>query len=254
MTIEIAYTQHCGNNPSQQDALWAGTHVFQEENLAPAARVVDSTARISIAVADGVASSPHPQKASRRILELLSTEIAAETHFDGRLLRRIHGCLCDTLARGGTFGASTTLVAVQYYQGQCIILSVGDSRAYHLTADGAWRQLSRDHTVLNAMIDRGEALPGKDYASFYNMLDSALVADDEETEFPIHRSEATVLPGEFLLLCTDGVHDVLGGSRFEKLMNPQLDALAQIAALRNAVLAARAPDNFSMAMLKINRI
>lgn len=254
MTIEIAYTQHCGNNPSQQDALWAGTRVFQEKSLAPAVRMVDSTTRICIAVADGVASSPQPQKASRCVLELLSTEMAADKHFDGRLLRRIHGCLCDSLAKGKTFGASTTLVAAQHDQGESIILSVGDSRAYHLSAGGTWRQLSRDHTVLNAMIDQGEAQPDKDYASFYNMLDAALIADDKETEFAIHRSEATLLPGDSLLLCTDGVHDVLGGSYLEKLMNPQLDALVQTTALRDAVLAAGAPDNFSMLLLKVNSL
>lgn len=179
MTIEIAYTQHCGNNPSQQDALWAGTRVFQEKSLAPAVRMVDSTTRICIAVADGVASSPQPQKASRCVLELLSTEMAADKHFDGRLLRRIHGCLCDSLAKGKTFGASTTLVAAQYDQGQTLILSVGDSRAYHLSA---------------------------------------------------------------------------GGSHLEKLMNPQLDALVQTTALRDAVLAAGAPDNFSMLLLKVNSL
>ena len=250
MAIEIAYTQHCGNNPSQQDALWTGVRVIQEKILAPERRTAGATERIDVAVADGVASSPFPQMASRRILELLSMELEGETTFDGRLLRRMHGYLCDSMAKGKTFGTSTTIVAARYYQDQCTILSAGDSRAYHLTADGGLRQLSRDHTVLNAMIDRGEAVAGKEYASIYNMLDSCLIADDEETDFAIHRSESSLLPGESLLLCTDGVHDVLSDRRLLSCMNPQLEALEQITALRNAVLAASAPDNFSMLMIK----
>ena len=250
MAIEIAYTQHCGNNLSQQDALWTGSRVIQEKNLAPEYRTVDAAERIVVAVADGVVISPYPQKASRLVLELLSKELATDTAFDGRVLRRIHGYLCDALAKGKTFGTSTTIVVARYHQEQCSILSVGDSRAYHLTAAGELRQLSRDHTVLNAMIDRGEAAADKAYASFYNILDSCLVADDEETDFAIHRSESSLLPGESLLLCTDGVHDVLGDHRLLRSLNSQQEALKQITALRHAVLAAGAPDNFSMVMVK----
>ena len=116
MAIEIAYTQHCGNNLSQQDALWTGSRVIQEKNLAPEYRTVDAAERIVVAVADGVAISPYPQKASRLVLELLSKELATDTAFDGRLLRRIHGYLCDALAKGKTFGTSTTIVVARYHQ------------------------------------------------------------------------------------------------------------------------------------------
>lgn len=224
--------------------------MFQEGNLVPELLTSDSGERIVAAVADGVASSPYAQMASRRVLELLSTEMAAGTAFDGRMIRRIHGYLCDALAKGKTFWASTTLAAAQYLQDRCTILSIGDSRAYRMTAAGDWQQLSRDHTALNAMIDRGEAVAGKDYASFYNMLDSCLVADDEETEFSIHHANSALQPGESLLLCTDGVHDVLGDPQLMRLMDPPMDAQAQVTLLRRAVLAAGAPDNFSMVLLK----
>ena len=250
MTIAIAFTQHCGNNLSQQDALWDGMQVFQERDLVPRLHTTNSPAPIVIAVADGVASSPYPQKASKQVLKSLAAELVTEAPFDGRMIRRIHGYLCDTLAKGKTFSALTTLIAAQYHRDRCSILSIGDSRAYRMTAKGDWQQLSRDHTVLNAMIDRGEAVAGKVYASIYNMLDACLVADDEETEFPLHRAESSLLPGESLLLCTDGVHDVLGDAKLQRLMNPQLDAQAQVTILRKAILAAGAPDNFSMVLLR----
>ncbi len=40
-------------------------------------------------------------------------------------------------------------------------------------SQGEWQQLSRDHTVLNGMIARGEAEEGEEYANVYNMLDFA---------------------------------------------------------------------------------
>lgn len=249
MPMNIAFTQHCGKNPGQQDALWNGGQIFQQRDL-PCDQFIAEDDRIVVAVADGVSSSPFPQRASRHVLESLAGEIAAGSAFDVRLVRRAHGRLCDALAKGRTFGASTTLAAAEVRNDRCTVLSVGDSRAYHMAADGVWQQLSRDHTVLNTMIDSGEAEEGKEYASFYGMLDACLVADDEETEFPVHRAESAFLPGDALLLCTDGVHDTLGGSLLKQLRDVRLAPRDQVAAWRKAVLAAGAPDNFSMVLVQ----
>jgi serine/threonine protein phosphatase PrpC len=249
MLIETAFTQHRGNNPGQQDALWNGEQVFQQDDL-PCGQHNATCSRLVVAVADGVASSPFPQRASRHVLESLATEIAGGAAFDVRLVRRVHGYLCDALAKGRTFGSSTTLAAAMIQQDQCRVLSVGDSRVYRIAADGAWQQLSRDHTLINAMIERGEAAEGTEYASFYNMLDACLVADDEETEFPVHRANAPFLPGDTLLVCTDGVHDTLGDPRLMKTHDARLAPLDQVIVWRKAVMAKGAPDNFSMVLVQ----
>lgn len=249
MPIEIAFTQHCGNNSGQQDALWNGVEVFQDRNLSVGYRTAEF-GRLVVAVADGVATSTAPQQASRFVLEDLAAEIDSGAAFDVRTVRRVHGHLCDTLAKGRTFGTSTTLAAVECQQDRCTVLNIGDSRVYRIVANGEWRQLSRDHTILNAMIDRGEAEPGKDYASFYGMLDSCLVADDEETEFAVHRAESPFLPGDLLLLCTDGVHDTLGDARLTRLTDALLAPQDQVEVWRKAVLKAGAPDNFSMILVR----
>jgi serine/threonine protein phosphatase PrpC len=248
-SIKIAFTQHCGSIPSQQDALWNGAKVFQQRNLLCREITVES-GRQFFAVADGVASSPMPQRASRLVLDVLTAEIAGGAVLDGRLIRRVHGRLCDVLAKGRSFGASTTLVAAECIGDRCLVLNAGDSRAYRIAADGEWRQLSHDHTVLNAMIDSGEADAGKEYASFYSMRDSCLVADDGETDFSIARADASFLVGDAILLCSDGVHDTLGDSKLRHLTDPCLSVLEQVKVWRKAVLAAGAPDNFSMVLAK----
>ena len=251
LIVDIAYTQHLGRNTGQQDALWNGKEVFQRRNV-PADQIAggDDDGPVIVAVADGVASSPVPQKASKFVLETLSREIAGGASFDPRTIRRVHGRLCDVLAKGDTFGSSTTLAAVACQIDRCTVISVGDSRGYRITADGIWKQLTRDHTILNAMIDRGEADSETEYATIYNMLDSCLVADDEETEFPVHREESPFLIGDSILLCTDGVHDTLGDAKMQQLTDQSLDSCAQIGVWRKAVLAAGAPDNFSMILLR----
>jgi serine/threonine protein phosphatase PrpC len=97
-----------------------------------------------------------------------------------------------------------------------------------------------------AYIARGEADANQEYASLYDSLDSCLVADDEEMDFDVHRAEAPFLPGDRLLLCSDGVHDTLGDPRLMKLADPGLTLRQQVDVWRKAVLLAGAPDNFSM--------
>jgi len=252
MVVDIAYTQNLGRNPDQQDALWNSREILQQRdvpvNLLSFATSNDG--RLVVAVADGVANSPLPQKASKFVLEALAEEIDGGAFFDTRTIRRIHGRLCDVLAKGKSFGSSTTIAAVAYQADCCTVISVGDSRVYRIAADGTWRQLTRDHTILNAMIERGEADPETEYASFYNMLDSCLTADDEETEFRIHHEKAPFLEGDSILLCTDGVHDTLGDAKMQTLTDPGLAPCAQVEVWRKAVLAAGAPDNFSMILLR----
>jgi len=245
LMIEIAWTQHRGRDPIQQDALWNGAEVFQRGNL-PCGQAFVAPGYQVFAIADGVACSSVPQRASRIVLESLAAEVAAGSAFNVRLVRRLHGYLCNALAKGKTFGASTTLVAVEFMEDRCAVLNVGDSRAYRIAAGGEWQQISHDHTLLNAYIARGEADANQEYASLYDSLDSCLVADDEEMDFDVHRAEAPFLPGDRLLLCSDGVHDTLGDARLMKLADPGLTVRQQVEIWRKAVLLAGAPDNFSM--------
>ena len=52
-------------------------------------------------------------------------------------------------------GMGTTLVAAIVTQGGTVIVNVGDSRAYHVTA-ARIKQITKDHSVVEDMIDRGD--------------------------------------------------------------------------------------------------
>lgn len=250
MALTITCTQHIGRRALQQDTLWNGSAIYQEQDLPVQETPISENACVTVAVADGVSSSPSAHLASKKVIEALRMEVRQGTRFDGRLLRRVHGHLCDALAKGSTFGSATTLTVAQVQGERCKILSVGDSRAYLIDANGHWRQLSRDSTILNDLIDDGEADYETEYASLYNMLESCLVADDEETEFMIHASESNLLEGETLLLCTDGVHGVLGDKPLHALYEPSLRGSEQVERWRQAILDAGAWDNFSLLLVR----
>ena len=244
----LAYTQHCGNNPGQHDALWVGAQGFQQRNL-PSSSLDSDDPCVWAAVADGLADSPHSERASRFVLQALVAHKAAGPLCTARLVRQVQAELCDALARGPARGASTTLALAACSAERCTVVHVGDSRVYRIAADGQWQQLTRDHTQLQRMIDDGEADPGMEYASAYDALEAYLAADGEETDFSIGCCSTRLAPGDALLLCTDGVHDTLG-AHLQTLHNPQLAPLAQVQAWRRAVLQRGAPDNFSMVLVQ----
>src|ERR1700674_987288 len=94
-----------------------------------------------------------------------------------KLIRHVHGRLCDRLASNRwTHRASTTLAVVHIKEDRLAVLNVGDSRVYQADEAGQWRRLSRDHTLLEGMIDRGEAAPNKEYPSIYDGLEHMLGA------------------------------------------------------------------------------
>lgn len=259
IVLNIAFSQHCGCIvPRQEDALLVAGALYQLADLAPRAQAVDVTAGLC-ALADGVASAPCPQRASRAVLDLLRAagRYGGADCQDGwigpRLIRRqVHVQLCRQLGRNAqTRGAATTLALLQWRADQWSLVNVGDSRVYRIGREGEWRQLSQDHTYRQSMIARGEIAADQSLGQLFNDLEHMLIADDNEDDFAIHWQRGIWQSGDTFLLCTDGVHDTLGKARLQALFQPGRELVDQLVVWRDAVLAAGAPDNFSLILLRL---
>lgn len=175
----------------------------------------------------------------------------AYTMHRGKLCHQQQDCILIDGAIHQVYGAASTL-AVAHVRGQhSAILNVGDSRVYQVNREGQWRRLSKDHTVLQGMIDRGEASPDAEYASVYGLLEHVLCADSEESDFAIYRVLVTLEPGDTLVLCSDGIHDEIGEEMLWKLFDPALDVVAQAKVWRDAVWTHGARDNLSLVVAMI---
>ena len=244
--------------PRQEDALLVAGALYQLADLPPRALTVDVSAGLC-ALADGVAAAPCPQRASRAVLDLLRAAgrdggVDCQDGWIGpRLIRRqVHAQLCRQLGRDPrTRGTATTLALLQWRADQWSLVNVGDSRVYRIGQAGGWQQLSLDHTYRQSMIARGEIAAEQSLGQLYNDLEHMLIADDNEVDFAIHWQRGNWQTGDTFLLCTDGVHDTLGDARLQSLFQHGRALVDQVAVWRDAVLAAGAPDNFSLILLRL---
>ena len=103
-------------------------------------------------------------------------------------------------------GMGTTLVAVLVHNRHVTVIHVGDSRAYRVNTDGIW-QMTRDHSLVQMMVERGEltqemarTYPGKNFIT-------RAIGTEPIVECDVSNME--LAKGEFLLLCSDGLSNVL---------------------------------------------
>ena len=103
-------------------------------------------------------------------------------------------------------GMGTTLVAVLLRGRRATVVHVGDSRAYRVNADGIW-QMTRDHSLVQMMVERGEltqemarTYPGKNFITRAIGTEPIVMCDISHLELG---------KGEFVLLCSDGLSNVL---------------------------------------------
>ena len=103
-------------------------------------------------------------------------------------------------------GMGTTLVAALVRENKATVVNVGDSRAYGINRSGI-HQLTRDHSLVQMMVDRGDLTPevAKSYPG-KNLITRA-IGTEPVVMCDIYHKE--VSKGDYLLLCSDGLSNVM---------------------------------------------
>jgi protein phosphatase len=117
--------------------------------------------------------------------------------------RRIH----DTAQKEPDCHGMGTTIVVCLFHHDCVTLAhVGDSRIYRLRA-GKFMQVTRDHSLIQELIDRGLYSP-EDAArnAPKNLVTRALGI---EADVRVDVAEEKVEPGDLYLLCSDGLNDMV---------------------------------------------
>ena len=101
------------------------------------------------------------------------------------------------------YGMGTTLVsAISCGENMAVVSNVGDSRAYHITAEGI-RRVTKDHSLVETLVDRGDIT--EEEARIHPKRNFITRALGPEPSTLCDGFVVALEPGEYLLLCTDGL-------------------------------------------------
>lgn len=141
----------------------------------------------------------------------------------------------------------TTLVAVLVEDRTLAVAHVGDSRLYRLRR-GRLAALTRDHSVQQELIDKGMYTPEQAREQVpRNLLSRALGLDDDiRADIAEHAVEA----GDRYLLCSDGLHEMLGDDEIAALLGRAGKLPEVCAALVELANARGGKDNITVVVIE----
>ena len=147
-------------------------------------------------------------------------------------------------------GMGTTIAAILMSEGtSAVIGNVGDSRVY-LWRGEELRQISFDDTFINTV-----ALPvGGDPERMANhpMRNVLTQAAGSQDKLDVHIVEQTMEAGDLYLICSDGVHGVIGNAAVRSILSAG-DGVEEMAVrLREASRAQGGPDNISVVLISFS--
>jgi protein phosphatase len=184
-------------------------------------------------VADGMGGHAAGEVASHLAVELLRPVLPSLQN-DGDIMLALHAAndaLFETMVRHPSFlGMGTTVVGALFRKDHALVFNVGDSRAY-LHQDGALTKLTVDDVVGG------------------NQLTQCLGGIDPQACIVPHVRLVPLSPGAQLLLCSDGLTDMLTDEQIAAKLGERGDM--SVDALVSRALEAGGQDNLSTALITV---
>lgn len=148
----------------------------------------------------------------------------------------------ETAEATGRQGMTSTLATALVGGGVAFLVHVGDSRIY-LLRDGQVQQLTEDHSLVNEMIHAGTISEEEAARSRYRNVITRAIGLYPNVQADTLAVE--LLAGDRLLLCSDGLSDLVNPDRMTELLR-QPDVNAAVEALVDAALERGGKDNISV--------
>ncbi len=188
--------------------------------------------------ADSIAQDADESKAHQRAAVLLYDAVTEAN-------RRIFFSAQDNDA---LCGMGTTVVAIFFHGKRLSIAHVGDSRLYRLR-EHTLEQLTKDHSVLQELIDHGLFSPEQARHSPNRHLVTRALGVAETVNIELH--ETAVQSGDIFLLCSDGLSDMLEDRQIEQILVHHQQHMQRAAVrLIQAANEAGGHDNISVILVR----
>lgn len=226
----------------------------REHNEDRCGQLLESPGCGLLVVADGVSSAEAGETASQTAVDAtLKTfrEQPPGTATPKRLYRAVQQANIEVYDLATVVpelrGMTTTLTAVVVDRGELTAAHVGDSRLY-LLREGRLTQLTKDHTVAGeksrmGLMSKSRARESPDKSVLTRSLGRELIV-------PIDRLSNRVYRGDTLLVCSDGLYNVLDEHELARLLADG-DAGSACRRLVETANGRGTLDNLSAAVLRV---
>jgi len=207
-------------------------------------------------VADGVGGHQAGDVASLMAVEIIQQHYYADlspaiaTSLKAAIQTANDQIVREATARLARRGMSTTVTAAVVRGDQLTVANVGDSRTY-LIHKGQARQMTDDHTwveeqVRVGLISRTEAAKHPQR----NIITRSL-GSDRELDIDIFETE--VEPGHSIMLCSDGLSNMISEQEIGSIVSKGWMAEAAVNELIELAIKRGAPDNVTAVLINIVR-
>jgi serine/threonine protein phosphatase PrpC len=218
------------------------------------------------AVADGIGGHAAGEVASRAAIRSLTEELLRRVFLPAiggevllpeslasHLVEAVHVANEVVLAirQQKQSDMGSTLTAALVYEAQAIVTSVGDSRTY-LMRSGKLAQVTRDHSVVASLIAAGLAKPEEIYTHEKKSVIYRSLGDKPDLE--VDTFALTLEPGDRLLLCCDGLWELVRDSIIEDVLLEQPDPQAACDKLVELANQSGGDDNISVIVINVQRL
>jgi serine/threonine protein phosphatase Stp1 len=205
-------------------------------------------------VADGMGGHEYGERASKAIVDAVAT-LEPVNDFQTKVDKVREAILAanaeiyaEAQERGQRMGS--TVVSLVLKDDDFAVMWAGDSRAY-LYRDNKLTQVSRDHTQVQSLIDRGLLAPEDAAGHPMSHVLARAIGVMAQVDVDVVRDK--VRPGDVFLLCSDGLYGLVSDDEIAEYLIPSrlsgaADALIALSLERGA------PDNITVIAVSASEV
>jgi serine/threonine protein phosphatase PrpC len=143
-------------------------------------------------------------------------------------------------------GMGTTVVLALASPKWVQVAHIGDSRCYRITREGM-ECLTTDHSLVNELVRNGQISPSE--AEVHPQRNVLLRALGTDTYVEVDIDRHTWLEGDQLLLCSDGLTNMVSEERIHQILLLDLEVEEKVEVLIKEALEAGGEDNVTAILL-----
>ncbi|KRL52679.1 protein serine threonine phosphatase [Lentilactobacillus parakefiri DSM 10551] len=208
-----------------QIAYQSSTGKVRDKNEDAVGAFKNQTGLILALITDGIGGNNAGEVASQMVVTHMEEAFEAttissldkiETWFKTQLAKENTAIIDESNTDTRLHGMGTTIVATLIDGKQSLIANIGDSRGY-VYSRGEFTQITEDHSYVNELVKHGDITPDQAKTNPYkNIITKSLgINSDSVADFKPY----TAQPGDQILLCTDGLTNMVDDADIEKILS-----------------------------------